>query len=698
MPNRLASESSPYLLQHQNNPVDWFPWGAEALLKARAEDKPIFLSIGYSACHWCHVMEHESFENQQIAEYLNQHFVSIKVDREERPDLDQIYMQAVMAMSGHGGWPLSAFLTPDQDFFFGGTYWPPAPTAQMPGFDRVLASVLDAWNNKRESLVAQSKQITEMLNSTTAGERVDEFDESLFQTAAQKLHNQFDSTFGGFGTAPKFPHPMDLSLLVHLYQHQSRVAKAKGEIWGSPSADEMLEVVEVTLRKMAYGGIFDHLAGGFARYSVDARWLVPHFEKMLYDNALLTRVYLQAHQITGQRFYSRVAEKTLDYLLQYMTDPLGGIYSTEDADSEGVEGKFYVWSPDEIEQVLGQETGQRFCQLYDVTPSGNFEGQNILNLPASFAEFADANDLDKHQLMSEMRSARETLRKVRDQRVRPGLDDKVLTSWNALAIEAFADAAIVLGNDRYARAAADAGHFLWQYLRPQGRLLHTWRQGKAKLAAYLDDYAYLINAYVSLYRVHFDQQWIERARQLADEMLDLFHNPENDSFFFTARDHEQLVARTQEFQDSAVPSGNSMAATALIRLGQLTHDSRLAGIGYAAGLSAVPLIRWAPNAASQSLIAIQRFLHQGRQFVLLNGKDQTANQNVTNRLQEFVPLDEPLVIVDESQVAADGPFHSLLSGKRAIDGQPTLYVCQDYHCELPWVGLEKIETGLVASE
>ena len=694
MPNRLASESSPYLLQHQNNPVDWYPWGPEALLKSRAEDKPIFLSIGYSACHWCHVMEHESFENDQIADYLNQHFVSVKVDREERPDLDQIYMQAVMAMNGHGGWPLSAFLTPDQDFFFGGTYWPPTTTAQMPGFDRVLASVLDAYHNKREQVVAQSKQITAMIAGSAADEQTEQFDAQIFQAAAQTLHNRFDSTFGGFGSAPKFPHPMDLSLLLSIYQRQTTATETQ---WESSNPEDFLQIVEVTLRKMAYGGIYDHLAGGFARYSVDARWLVPHFEKMLYDNAQLVQTFLRTYQVTGQKFFARIAQKTLDYVLNYLTDSQGGFYSTEDADSEGQEGKFYVWTVQEVLEVLGQDIGNRFCELYDVTPGGNFEGDSILNLPISYLEFAEKHQLDKNEFMQEMRAARATLLEHRDKRIRPGLDDKVITSWNALAIMAFADAAVLLDDDRYRSAAENCGHFLWQHLRDdQQRLLHTWRHGTAKLSAYLDDYAYLINAYVSLYRVAFDEQWLRHAEVLTSEMIDLFHDSQSGAFFYTAKDHEKLIARTREFQDSAVPSGNSMAVLALVRLGQLVGKQDWVELGAAAGQAATPLLKRAAVAASQTLIAMHRYLYPRKQFVLVASKDDPQIQRVVGQLQQHVRLDETLIVVGPQQLLDDSPLRRSLEGKTAIDGQPTLYVCENFHCDVPIVGWEQIE-ALAAS-
>ena len=694
--NRLAQESSPYLLQHKDNPVDWYPWCAEALLRARAEDKPIFLSVGYSACHWCHVMEHESFENPQIADYLNRHFISIKVDREERPDLDQIYMQAVMAMNGHGGWPLSAFLTPDQDFFFGGTYWPPTANHQMPGFDQVLGSVLDAWHQKREQVVEQSKQITTMIASTTDRQSLDDFDRGVFQAAVQVLHNQFDSTFGGFGTAPKFPHPMDLLLLLRMYERQTQDTK---HVWDAPQTAEVLQMVEVTLKRMAYGGIFDHLAGGFSRYSVDARWLVPHFEKMLYDNAQLARAFVHTWRLTNNAFYSRMCEKTLDYLLAYLRDSGGGFHSTEDADSEGEEGKFYVWTPEEVKDVLGEHAGTRFCQLYDVTPAGNFEGRNIINLPLSFADFAERHQLDKTTLMTEMRDSRKKLLEVRDRRIRPGLDDKVLTSWNGLAIEAFADAAVLLERADYAEAAQQAGDFIWHNMRQEdGRLLHSSRHGQASLTAYLDDYACLINAFVSLYRVAFDGKWINRAVALSELMKRHFYNTENNAFYFTADDHEKLVARTQDFQDSAVPSGNAMAATALIRLGQMTGDAEMVEVGMGAALGAVPLLNRAANAASQSLLAIDTGLHTVQTYVLVQGADDIANQRVLDRLKKQAPWEAAWVVVSGTFEAANTPFAVILEGKVSLDEQPTLYVCRNFHCELPVSGEASIASALASLE
>ncbi len=467
MANRLATETSPYLLQHAANPVDWYPWGPEALERARYEDKPIFLSIGYSACHWCHVMEHESFENEAIAHLMNEHFVCMKVDREERPDLDQIYMNAVQLMTGRGGWPMSVFLTPELKPFFGGTYWPPAARSGMPGFDQILAAVADAWQNRREQAVEQADSLAEHLATIAAGPAGQgELRLALVHHGAAAMMRSFDHVHGGFGSAPKFPHPMDLRLLAH--------------VWHRNRDEQTLHVITLTLDKMAAGGIYDQLGGGFHRYSTDERWLVPHFEKMLYDNALLIPCYLDALAITGNEDYARVARETCDYVLREMTDPAGGFYSTQDADSEGVEGKFFVWTPAELEEVLGAEAARTFAHVYDVTPEGNFEhGTSILNRPQSFAECATALLRDEAELRRELEQSRAKLLAKREQRVHPGLDDKVLVAWNGLMIDALAQAAEVLGEPRYLQAAQRAARFILQDMRrDDGRLLHTWRKAR----------------------------------------------------------------------------------------------------------------------------------------------------------------------------------------------------------------------------
>ena len=493
MPNHLAGESSPYLLQHKDNPVDWYPWGPEALGRARAEQKPIFLSIGYSACHWCHVMEHESFENPRIARLVNEHFIPIKVDREERPDLDQIYMNAVQMLTGRGGWPMSMFLTPDLQPFYGGTYWPDTSRGGMPGFDQVLEAVAAAWRDRRGEMTAQAAELTQHLRAAPIPVATEgELSDRLLRQAETALERTFDPRHGGFGGAPKFPHPMDLRLLLRIWKRKPR--------------DSVLQVVTTTLDKMAAGGIYDHLGGGFHRYSVDERWLVPHFEKMLYDNALLVGAYTEAFLASGPADYARVARETLDYLLRDMTDPAGGIYSTEDADSEGEEGKFYVWTPAEVEAVLGPAAAEIFCYVYDVSDAGNFEHSNILNLPKTIEQCAKIKQLDPDKLRADLAAWRAKLLEARGKRVRPGRDDKVLVSWNGLAIDALALAAGALDEPRYLAAAIAAADFiLTRMRRPDGRLLHTWR-GEAKLDAYLDDYAALVGGLVSLYEAGFDER------------------------------------------------------------------------------------------------------------------------------------------------------------------------------------------------
>ncbi len=581
--NRLAQETSPYLLQHKNNPVDWYPWAAEAIERARVEDKPIFLSIGYSACHWCHVMERESFENEHIAALLNRHFVCIKVDREERPDLDHIYMQAIQLIAGRGGWPLSAFLTPELQPFYGGTYWPPSSRMGMPGFDEVLLAVTDAWTNRRQMAVQQAAQLTAAVHN--AGPQTEEggsISPQSLQIAKQRLAESFDPVHGGFGQAPKFPRPVELQLLLRTW-HRDRDQRT-------------LDMVCLTLDKMAAGGMFDQLAGGFARYSVDDTWLVPHFEKMLYDNALLADAYLDGLLVTNDPRYARIVEETLDYVLRDMTDEQGGFHSTEDADSEGEEGKFYVWTVQEIQGVLGDETGNRFCSMYGVTERGNFEGKNILNLTQSLEQAAVTWELDPAQLEQELRDSRRRLLEARLKRVRPNKDDKVLVSWNALIIHTLSRAAGVLGRTDFLTAAQRGAHFLLTELRRgDRRLLHCWRRGEAKLDAYLDDYACLAQALVTLYETDFDERWIDEAAELCDIMLAHFRDPEEGGFHFTADDHEALVARTKEWFDASVPSSNAMAATALARLGKLTGRTDLLEAARNTLQAALPMLNRCPK-------------------------------------------------------------------------------------------------------
>ena len=689
MPNRLAHETSPYLLQHQNNPVDWFPWGAEALEKARSEDRPIFLSIGYSACHWCHVMEHESFESEAIARVLNANFVPIKVDREERPDLDQIYMNAVQMLTGHGGWPMSVFLTPDLKPFYGGTYWPPHQSRGMPGFDQILAAVIDAWKNRREQALTAADQLTAELQNvgSIGGGEADGLTLELIESAAAQLRRAFDNQWGGFGQAPKFPHPMDLQLLV-------RVAQRTGQ-------QGPLDMVRLTLDRMAAGGIYDHLGGGFARYSVDARWLVPHFEKMLYDNALLTNAYLDAYLMTRDENYSRIVRETLDYIIRDMTDPAGGFYSTEDADSEGHEGLFYTWTPEEIEAVLGAERGATFGRVYDVSDAGNFEGRNILNLPKTLEQCAKILNREPADLAHELAESRQKLFMAREKRIRPGRDDKVIVSWNGLMIDAMARADAALDTSKYRSTAVRAADFILNTMRrTDGRLLRTYRAGKAKLDAYLDDYAAFANSLVSLYELTTNERWIDEAVGLMDIVLEMFADPNTGAFLYTSSDHEQLIARTIELTDSSTPSGNALASTVLLRLGQLLGRNNYLNAAERILSAALPILQRSPTAAGQMLIALDRYLGPSHQLVLIGDFSKQEALDAWGAVNErFLP--RSVLAIRDSDHSTLGVPHSkaldkIFAGKQSCDGTPVLYVCQDFACQQPAVGLAAIEAAVEA--
>jgi len=682
MPNRLAHESSPYLLQHQNNPVDWYPWGEEALTRAQTEQKPIFLSIGYSACHWCHVMEHESFENDQIATLMNEHFVNIKVDREERPDLDAIYMQAVQMMTRRGGWPMSVFLTPDLQPFYGGTYWPPVGRQGMPGFDQVLLAVSDAWTHRRAQAREQATEITKYLQEVTENEpSANELDEGLLTAAEVALANSFDPVHGGFGQAPKFPHPMDLRLLLRLHARNKN--------------PRTLQMVTHTLDKMMRGGIYDHLGGGFARYSVDERWLVPHFEKMLYDNAQLAACYIEAHQATLNHSYAQVAREICDYVLREMTDKDGAFYSTEDADSEGHEGKFYVWTPAELEAILGKEESELFAAVYDVTPGGNFEhATSILNLPRTIVEHARERGMNPDALEIQLRKLREKLFLAREQRIHPGKDDKVIVAWNGLMIDALSLAGAVMEQPKYLDAARHAADFLWANLRREdGHLLHTWRHGKAKLAGYLDDYTAFANGLVSLFEATGEVRYLEHAIQLMDVVLERFSDPVG-GFFFTADDHEALLVRHKDLQDNAVPSGNSLAATVLLRLAKITgrEDYRRAAIGtIRAGQS---LIERYSSAAGQLLLALDYHLGPTPELVLVGKKDYQQDKSFIHCAMglgvTWLPR-RALIFHDTNEtVPDDSPLAEILRGKTTINGETTLYVCEGFTCQAPVVGEKAI--------
>jgi uncharacterized protein YyaL (SSP411 family) len=626
-------------------------------------------------------MEHESFENDRIAAIINERFVPVKVDREERPDLDQIYMNATQMMTGHGGWPMSVFLTPDLKPFYAGTYFPPTSRGGMPGFDEVLRAVSDAWEKRREQVEEMAGQLTSELSRAgqAAGGHGD-LSTDLIETAVNQLSRAFDRQWGGFGAAPKFPHAMDLQLLLRF--------------WNRTGHPHSLEMVRATLDRMAAGGIYDHLGGGFARYSVDARWLVPHFEKMLYDNALLSAAYVEAYQATGEENYARIARETIDYVLRDMTDPLGGFYSTEDADSEGEEGKFYVWTPDEIDAVLGEEAGATFGRVYDVTDAGNFEGHNILNLPKTLEQSAKILGRDVEELSAELASSRKKLFAVREQRVHPGKDDKIIVAWNGLMIDALARAAAALDEPRYAAAATKAAEFIRKNLhRSDGRLLHTWRHGKAKLDAYLDDYAALANGLISLYEATFDGDQLVEAARLLDIVLAHFADREGGGFFYTADDHEQLIARNKDATDASVPSASALAATALIRLGKLTGERKYLDAAERTLHSAAALMQQAPTAMGQMLLALDYYLGPTYEMVLAGDPAGAATHTALQSLRRrYLP--------NKVLAAALGPAHDappmlseLLAGRTA-GIEPTLYVCEGFACQEPAIGAAAIRTKL----
>jgi uncharacterized protein YyaL (SSP411 family) len=680
MPNRLAQESSPYLLQHKLNPVDWYPWGEEALERCKSENKPIFLSIGYSACHWCHVMEHESFESEAIARELNERFVCIKVDREERPDLDQIYMNAVQVLTGRGGWPMSVFLTPDLKPFYGGTYWPPTSRHGMPGFDQVIVAVSKAWEENREAVVESADRLTQQLSHMAAQENeLGELTEDLLTRASSNFRQTYDRTYGGFGGAPKFPAPMSLRLLM------------RG--WHRRGENFSLDMATGTLDRMAAGGIYDHLGGGFARYSVDARWLVPHFEKMLYDNAQLVVAYLEAFQITGHAIYAQVVRETLDYVLRDMTDSQGGFYSTEDADSEGVEGKFYTWTPEQLSEVLGHEAAATFAKVYDVTESGNFEETNILNLPKTIEQQAAILGRDIKSLRSELAESRQKLFTAREQRIHPHKDDKVITAWNGLMIEALALAGAVLGEPRYLDAARKAVEFIEKnLLHADGRLLHTWRHDKAKVDGYLDDYTYLASGLVTLYECTGEGKYLEQGISLIEQVLGHFGSQGQGGFYFTADDQEQLLTRNKEFADNAVPSANAMAAIVLTKLAKLTGSEKYLNAAEQTMQAAVELMQRYPSGTAQMLLAADLYLGPTYEVVLA-ADNSTQSQTVRNDLlRRFIP--NKVLAWATSQ--APKQLNELLNGKQILEGQPTLYVCEGFTCQAPAVGQEQISQTLDA--
>ncbi|HMJ71988.1 MAG TPA: thioredoxin domain-containing protein [Solirubrobacterales bacterium] len=644
MANRLAQETSPYLLQHRDNPVDWYPWGTEALSRARELDRPILLSVGYSACHWCHVMERESFEDAETAGYMNAHFVSVKVDREERPDVDALYMEAVQAISGQGGWPMTVFCDPDGVPFYGGTYFPPDESRGMPSFRMVMEAVLDAFENRRDELRERAPETRVRLGAIGAIEPSGEVPGTeLLEGAMTTLEQAADLERGGFGGAPKFPPASTLELLL-----------ARGAT----------EPVERTLDAMMAGGIYDQLGGGFARYSVDANWLVPHFEKMLYDNALLARAYLHGWQALGHERYRRVCEETLDWALREMRGPEGGFFSALDADSEGEEGRFYVWTPDEIEAVLC-DSAEAVAEYYGVSEAGNFEGRNILHLAGGAAAPEPEG----------LAAARQALYEARAKRVRPGLDDKRLASWNALMLAALAEAGAALSREDYLDAARDCAEFILRDLRNgDGHLLRTYKDGEGRLNAYLEDHAFLLEALLTLYEATFEQRWFVVARALADTMIARFGDPESGGLFSTSGDHEELIVRRKEIGDHPIPSGNSAAALGLLRLEALTGERSYREQAEGILCLFVKAAPRQPDAFAHLLRALDFQLAPTKEVALI-GKDLTELSAVVRSGHR------PHLVLAGGPEGSDTP--PLLAARPEVNGGPAAYVCESFTCQAP---------------
>jgi uncharacterized protein YyaL (SSP411 family) len=648
-PNRLAAETSPYLIQHAHNPVDWYPWGPEALARSKEEDKPILLSIGYSACHWCHVMERESFEDQETARVMNEAFVAIKVDREERPDLDAIYMDAVQAMTGHGGWPMTVFLTPEGVPFFAGTYFPREDRHGLPAFTKVLSAIADVWRTRREEVHQQGGRVLAAIQSGSLPPEADEpLTERVLVQAHAGLRGAFDQTWGGFGGAPKFPQPMTLEFLL-----RSHLRGRAGS----------LEMVERTLDRMAAGGIHDQLGGGFHRYSVDERWHVPHFEKMLYDNAQLARAYVHGWQVTANDRYRRVAEDTLDYLLRELRHSEGGFFSSQDADSEGEEGRFFAWTWNELVELAGEDVARAF----GAEPGGNWEdGRNVLWLP----DVESAPD----------REVRGQLFEARRLRVKPATDDKVLAAWNGLAVTALAEAGRAFGEAPYVDAAAAAADFILANLRRQdGRLLRSWREGRSSGLGYLDDYALMAEACLTLYETTFDQRWFQQARSLADAMLALFGDRDGGGFFQTGSDAEALVLRPKELFDNAMPSGNSAAATVLQRLALLTGDVGYEREGVGALRVLGDLMVKAPTALGQALSALDLAVGPSREVAIVG---VPGAQDTARLVREVHGRFLPNVVLAVGAPGEDAAV-PLLVDRPGIDGRATAYVCEGFACRMP---------------
>ncbi len=685
MPNRLAQSTSPYLLQHADNPVDWYPWGPEALQRAKQEDKPIFLSIGYAACHWCHIMAHESFEDPNIAAQMNQHFINIKVDREERPDLDGIYMSAVVAFTGQGGWPMSVFLTPDLVPFYGGTYFPPRPHYGMPSFHEVLLALADYWHNQRDEVIQSGQRILEALLQQKSGHASEgNLTPDTLQQATRALLSSYDGEHGGWGRAPKFPQPMALDFLLRRHYHT-----------GDPNA---LVTVQHALDAMSRGGMYDVVGGGFARYSTDVHWLVPHFEKMLYDNAQLTSAYLHAWQIRREPHTLQVVEETLGFVQRELLDPRGGFYSSLDADSEGVEGKFYVWTLDEIRSVLG-ERDELFEAAYGLTSAGShgeWEGMIVLQRVVSDAELAERFGIQAAEIPARLAQRHTQLLAAREQRVRPGTDDKVLACWNGLMLAAFAEAARALENDAYLQVAQRNADFILREMRVEGQLRRSWRQGQTSPEVFLEDYAALILGLLELYQADFNPRWFAAAQSLTTEMIEQFHDSSgNGGFFDTPRAAETVLLRPKDLQDNATPSGNALATDALLKMAAFSEDEEWLRLAEESIAKVAGMVAEYPTAFSRWLAAADFYQNKTRQIALIG---DPKDPQMAEFLREIRRMYRPSTVVAAAGLPLPEGSPALLQDRPMLDGKVTAYVCEGFVCKRPVTSVSELKELLNSSK
>ncbi|MGQ9485862.1 MAG: thioredoxin domain-containing protein [Desulfosoma sp.] len=683
MPNKLAGEKSPYLLQHADNPVDWYPWSEEAFAKARREDKPVFLSIGYATCHWCHVMAHESFEDPEVARYLNEHFVAVKVDREERPDIDGVYMRVCQVIAGHGGWPLSVFLTPEKVPLFAGTYFPKSARLGMPGFLDLLREVHRLWRDGRPKLMATGDKILQVLQQASQGPE-SFLEESDLDRGFGQLRAAFDPRWGGFGDAPKFPTPHQLTFLLRYHART-----------GNPAA---LGMVEETLMAMRQGGLFDQLGYGFHRYSVDARWLVPHFEKMLYDQALLAMAYLETYQVTGKAFYAQVAREIFTYVLRDMTDADGGFYSAEDADTEGEEGLFYTWTPEEIAAVLPEDQARWACEYFGVTTKGNFEkGRSVLHVAEMAQTLASQAGLSVPAFVDLIDNARAALFMHRKTRPAPLKDDKILTAWNGLMAAALALGFRVLGEAQYLSAATKAVHFVWNTLRdPQGRLYRRYRHGHVAHRGYLDDYAFLAWALLELYEASLDVEFLQKAVEVHEAMLDLFWNPESGGLDYTAKDAEKLIIKEREVYDGALPSGNSTALNTLGCLAQITGDVRWEKAADGIVRAFAHEVKKYPRAYTHFLNGWDRLLGPGCEVVLVGTGSNLEKEAMVQCVRQGFRPRTVLVVkpLDEARRAVIEKLAPFVASMHPVEGRAAAYVCRARQCAAPTTDVEQLRTLL----